>query len=836
MAAPRNDYAGGLPDITQDEVSRLTKAMKQQQFRDHIDEYTREISDPANRKEYLTYLDQLEAKGEMPDGQGLLRCQPGLCVKTSISFKNGQLQKCFINIVHSDRLDDLSLVPATGGGNQAHLPYSLSPPRPDRDHKDEYCMTCDFAVSTGTFMRAASNAQILKMIVDTAADGLATQYLKGHEEVKKDFKVMQRMNCKGGFPMPMSVEAELLKKGKPEPPRKVTGQDAVTPAELKEMRRIADEKRTKLSGVPDAEEEEKEDVRAIREAAAALKAKEQESGRIRVPQHRLVHSGTMNLTDFMEVDHRPNPNAVTTVPRILKLVVELPTVKKSSDIVMEVTRDNVVVEVEGKYYLDLPLPYEVDEARGNAAFDKTKQTLTLDLPVIPKLPDPEMQLRAGGFSGSTPVDDDGAVSEGDDELLPLEEEREPPPPEVAAVVPPAPAPPAAPPAAAEKKRELLELEPSGSSLRTIVQPEPEESEERPLGGVELQEEEDEPQAKFVAAGSFEGAKLGYYFGTGEEGLGYYKDLRQSRRKATGTRAIETRHSLQLVTPGFSQQLVTEMEEPAPPASIELPAYAQAYVEATAALSSRFAPEEVDATGEATLEVNCRVGRQNLLLRIGVPGSQDEEVADLRLALVGRRLTLSFCSRSSSSGSQCRWRRHCLRRTLGGALDPRQWHAEVSPASGSMVSAPSQRRELHIVLRKAVSGEVWDSAFLTGGSVASQASAALADEPALAGGPVGDDAKLEADALGLTASTGKQGADDSAEASTGDLQETEPEVVEDSAELDAEAPVVHDMTIQGAAAAQNRGSVNSEFSASVVQSATVMGQGVILRTRLMYQLL
>eukprot|EP00434_Breviolum_minutum_P001899 symbB.v1.2.001682.t1/scaffold86.1/size363240/41 len=235
------DY-GDMKGITQDEISKLQKAMKQKQFRDHIDEYTREVSDPAHRQEYLDYLAQIEAKGEMPEGQQLLRCQPGLCVKTSIGFKTGQKQKCFINIVHTDRLDDIQLIKAESGeGQQAHLPYSLSPPRPDRDQKDEYCMTCDFAVSTGTFQRAAQNSQILKLLIDTAADGLSQQFLKGHEEVSKDYKVMQRMACKGGQPMPMSVRAELLKKGtKSQAPKTVPSKDAITPAELKEMRHLAD--------------------------------------------------------------------------------------------------------------------------------------------------------------------------------------------------------------------------------------------------------------------------------------------------------------------------------------------------------------------------------------------------------------------------------------------------------------------------------------------------------------------------------------------------------------------------------------------------------------------
>ena len=63
--------------------------------------------------------------------------------------------------------------------------------------------------------------------------------------MSKDYKVMQRMACKGGQPMPMSVRAELLK-GKFQAPKTVPSKDAITPSELKEMRQAA--KRKKISG------------------------------------------------------------------------------------------------------------------------------------------------------------------------------------------------------------------------------------------------------------------------------------------------------------------------------------------------------------------------------------------------------------------------------------------------------------------------------------------------------------------------------------------------------------------------------------------------------------
>merc|ERR1719446_301342 len=79
--------------------------------------------------------------------------------------------------------------------------------------------------------------------------------------------------------------------------------------------------------------------------------------RIRVPKHKLVHSGAYDLSDFMEASNRPTMLA-QSVPRLLKLIVELPSVKRSSDVSLDVTSFNVCIEVQDKYYLDLPLSYE----------------------------------------------------------------------------------------------------------------------------------------------------------------------------------------------------------------------------------------------------------------------------------------------------------------------------------------------------------------------------------------------------------------------------------------------------------------------------------------------
>merc|ERR1719326_1584274 len=119
------------------------------------------------------------------------------------------------------------------------------------------------------------------MIIDTATENLGKNFLKGFEEVKKDYKVMQRMQCKGGFPQPMSVKRETLKdKGKSLPKPKEPQGDGVTPSELKQMRSDAKQKKDK-----ERDDEEQTALAKEREYEQARRKKqlEDQAPRIRIP-------------------------------------------------------------------------------------------------------------------------------------------------------------------------------------------------------------------------------------------------------------------------------------------------------------------------------------------------------------------------------------------------------------------------------------------------------------------------------------------------------------------------------------------------------------------------
>mmetsp|Transcript_2169 Transcript_2169/g.5514 ORF Transcript_2169/g.5514 Transcript_2169/m.5514 type:complete len:803 (+) Transcript_2169:74-2482(+) len=794
-----------MKGVTQEEVSKLTKAMKDQQFRDHMDEYVKEISDPAHRKEYLDYLDQIEAKGEVPDGQRLLRCEPGLCVKTTILFKNGQSQKCFINIVHSPQLEDFTTVPDKGG-QRIHVPHVLSPPRPDQDNKKGTCLTCDLAVSTRTFLQAAQNSQILKLLVDTAADGLGSHFLKGFEEVKKDYKVMQRMRSKGGAPMPMSVKAERLKDGgKPTKGGKKSGQDAVTPGELRKMRADAKE-RMKQEQAEDEEEEEEEPEKPV-----SKKTEEVVTNRIRVPKHSLLHSGTVDLTDYMEASSRPSLLPTITVPKLLKLTVELPTVKQVGDITLEVTPNNIVVEVPNKFYLDMPLSYEVDEGRGKAKFDKTKQVLTLELPVCPKPPDPEMLATLERFS--KPVQEQGGdVSEeeedADDALPPLEDPEEgwekvdADPVGAAAMEAEGAEPSSTATDAIEPPRERLEFGESTGALQ-IMQDGPQVvALEEPVASEVSVLEDDAPD--FIPAAEFAGRRPGYYFSQGEEGLGYYRDLKQAT-----TKKVET--SVEVSPPDLAKApLVEEVLTSTAPATSStapalvkpqrrLPPHLRDYVDISTLLLARVpAHEEVQEEGAVEPSMSWRQTRQNVMLVLTLPSNV--EVTGLSVALEDRRLGVAFCQRPvMEDQSSSKWQHQRVRRVFcrDSAVDVRQWHASLRRQGGST--------ELIITLRK-VDAEVWDEAF--------DAAAVLL--------PVSEDSLVSlhrvrprADDRGQKDAAHGDAALDETHQAAGGGDMMEPQKVDPS------GPSV---PIQGAGAD------------ALKQSAIGMGQAVLLQSRLLYQLL
>jgi len=508
---------GGKPDpkLTQEDVSMLGKAMKKKKFRGLMQEYVDEISDPANRDEYDTYIQELEDKREMPAGMELLRPEPGMCLLTHIRFSSGQRQRVYINICHSQHVQPVDSSSSGPGGENCSLPFTMGPPRPDRDEGEGNCLTVDFCISTMTLSRCHQNPNMIKMLCDVACEHIETNFLKGNEEVIKDFKI-QDFPCKGGKPMPLSVKEGTIKRDrateKKKKKKKATpGEGVVTPSELRQMKKDA----RKAQGL---DEETGKEIES--ESEEEIEEEEVAPTRIRIPKHRLIHSGTIELGGFTQGPDGTQAPVHREIPKELKLIVELPTVKRVQECDLEVSETNVVLEVADKYYFDFPLPYEIDASKAVAKFDKNKKPseLMLILPVVAIMPDKET-LDFSWEDAGAQVDGD-ALEEEDDELPELED--------------------------AEEKKE--EVEPTDEDkekndaldevAEALEKVKAEDSPKREKLGEDYDDDEVRSPTRPTTAGSlveevggedfipaqkFSGPRLGYVFKTGEEGLGYYRD-------------------------------------------------------------------------------------------------------------------------------------------------------------------------------------------------------------------------------------------------------------------------------------------------------------------------
>ncbi len=125
------DFGSKLEELnlTRDEMSRLGEALKDEQFRELLREYTAEISSPENRRRREEELALLEEQRGV--SARFLHPEPHHVLKT-----RGARGKLFINICSDPLIDKPSSEAARDRdgtpGHRWRIPFSLTPGTPDR--------------------------------------------------------------------------------------------------------------------------------------------------------------------------------------------------------------------------------------------------------------------------------------------------------------------------------------------------------------------------------------------------------------------------------------------------------------------------------------------------------------------------------------------------------------------------------------------------------------------------------------------------------------------------------------------------------------------------------
>ncbi|XP_072172603.1 protein kintoun-like [Diadema setosum] len=359
-------------DVTADEVQRIQKALKNEEFRKLFVDYANELADPENRRKYEEELAELERSRGMD--VKFLHPKPGYVLKTSI---NGE-KKAFINICKNDIIGkphaDKSQHKNGKPGVQWSLPYSLAPGRDDLDHAGKKCVVYDCLFHPECFELSIKDARFRTLMENTAMDG-----------IEREFQVtLDRNNVK---------KPKMKFKGKPQATiiRTPNQQGATGENSLDAVNLTYPYDKPKSNDVPGTKAKTASKITGNRKEKTKVELgnPEERTGdgdtekndAFTEPKYSIVHRGHFDLQQFTYArDSMPS-----TRPQELIVKVQLPLLKSAASVQLDVFEKRLFLECQKpvSYRLNLPLPYPVDEEKGSARFDKSKACLIITLEVLP---------------------------------------------------------------------------------------------------------------------------------------------------------------------------------------------------------------------------------------------------------------------------------------------------------------------------------------------------------------------------------------------------------------------------------------------------------------------
>ena len=355
-------------DLSQEEIKRISEALKDEKFRKMFVEYAEEISNPENRKRYEEEIAMMEQERGM-DVQ-FVHPQPGYVLKTIVDGE----KKAFVNICMNNLIGQPTSKKETDSAGKKGLnwqiPHSFSPPREDFDKNNKTCMVYDVVFHPDTF-RMTNNPRFKKMVEDTAIEGIEKQFqckLDGNniKHPKLKYKgqpvatvIRTRKNKGSGNSSNSSPDDPLTSMPYPYPDK--------TSAELAEENEKKIEKRVKEQ----LNKQNKTKKNSVKE----------EESRYTTPKYSVVHRGYLELQEFTNArDSKPS-----TRPKEIVVSIELPLCKSAAGVELDIFEEKLVLKSEKPaYHLDLKLPYAVDDENGSAKFDKARKSLIVTLPVVPQ--------------------------------------------------------------------------------------------------------------------------------------------------------------------------------------------------------------------------------------------------------------------------------------------------------------------------------------------------------------------------------------------------------------------------------------------------------------------
>ncbi|XP_059411427.1 protein kintoun [Carassius carassius] len=324
-------------NMTRDEINRFGEALKDEKFRELLNEYATEISDPENKRRYEEDITQLEK--DRGTNVQFIHPEAHHVLKT-----RSAREKRFINICSNQLIDKPSCEAGRDRNGKTgfhwRLPFSLTPGRPDRDASGNSCVIHDVIFHPDALHAAENNKRLMELLHRTAIGGVEDSF-----HIKLDRRNIKQLKMKfKGVP-----QAAVIRRPIPGHERQQsTGDLEQTHTEPEP------EPKASCAAPPDHEPTE--------------------------PHYTVKYRSVVDLQDY-RCSRDSGPGAR---PTDIIITVSLPLLRSSQDAELQVLERRLILEShKPAYKLDLPLSYPVEEDKGDAKFNKTKKQLTITLPVQP---------------------------------------------------------------------------------------------------------------------------------------------------------------------------------------------------------------------------------------------------------------------------------------------------------------------------------------------------------------------------------------------------------------------------------------------------------------------
>lgn len=340
--------------MTEEEVDRLTKAFKDENFRKMLHDYAEEISDPENKKKYEEEIKMLEQ--ERGNTIEFVHPTPFKALRTSVDGK----QKCYVNICTNDKVGKPSSSRGVSEegcrGQYWSLPHNLHPGRQFTDSKGNKFTVYDVVFHPDTLHIARKNRRFMEMVDNTAVQAIQKSF-----NVTLDGNNLKEMKTKyKGTPQPCVIR-KPIPGYKPKEPS-----DKSDPLAFP----YPDEKKPEHNGTPTKSSD----------PALPIQIQPLKNTGPTQPKYAVKYRSYIDLQDF----RYSRDSAQSPRPKEIVITIDLPLLESVTEANLEVEEKKLLLESEKPAYrLELPLAYSVDEEKGEAKFNKQKGQLTVTLPVLP---------------------------------------------------------------------------------------------------------------------------------------------------------------------------------------------------------------------------------------------------------------------------------------------------------------------------------------------------------------------------------------------------------------------------------------------------------------------